>query len=88
MLVAWYGGGESTVSRVLTLGAGGLFISTPKSPPEGTRLALVFEVPGGTVTPTPSSVTSLPAKAWASQFSKVGPKSRMLLERSLKRLLR
>jgi len=47
--VAWYGGGGQEVSRIRTLGMGGLFISTHNPPPVGARLILVFEVPGGSV---------------------------------------
>jgi hypothetical protein len=88
MFVVWYGGGESTVSRVLTLGAGGLFISSPKSPPEGTKLTLVFEVPGGTVHADAIVRNVTPGEGMGVEFSKVGPKSRILMERLLKSLLR
>ena len=49
MLVAWQSTGERSVSRVATVGLGGLFISTPEPPPAGETVKLFFEVPGGEV---------------------------------------
>jgi len=47
--VAWQAGGERVVSRIGTLGLGGLFIYTKKSAAVGDVLRLVFDVPGGEV---------------------------------------
>src|SRR5438270_11195667 len=49
MLVAWQYSGGRSVSRVATLGLGGLFISTKEPLPIGTVLNLLFQVPGGEV---------------------------------------
>ena len=49
MWVAWYGGAEHQISRVGTLGTGGIFICVAAAPPVGTPLILAFEVPGGQV---------------------------------------
>ena len=49
MPVAWQHVGGRAVSRVATLGLGGLFIATPFPAPVGTLLKLVFDVPGGEV---------------------------------------
>ena len=49
MLIAWQHSGGRSVSRVATLGLGGLFIATFEAPPLGTVLKLVFDVPGGEV---------------------------------------
>src|SRR5260370_21831891 len=49
MSVAWYGGGDQQVSRVKTLGMGGVFLSGSGVRPVGTSLTLVFQVPGGIV---------------------------------------
>ena len=49
MPVAWQHLGGRGVSRVATLGLGGLFIATPFPAPVGTLLKLVFDVPGGEV---------------------------------------
>jgi hypothetical protein len=45
MFVSWYGGGDQQVSRVKTLGMGGVFLSVSRVRPAGTSLRLVFEVP-------------------------------------------
>ncbi len=49
MLVAWQHSGGREVSRVATLGLGGLFIATPDPPPVGTVMKIVFDVPSGEV---------------------------------------
>ena len=49
MLAAWCGGGDQQVSRVATLGMGGVFLTSSRVRPVGTSLRLVFEVPGGVV---------------------------------------
>lgn len=49
MFVAWYGGGDPQISRAQTLGMGGVFLLVPNPPPTGTKLRMVFEVPGGNV---------------------------------------
>lgn len=49
MLVAWQGIGQRIVSRVATLGLGGLFVKTPHPPPVGDIVKLFYEVPGGEV---------------------------------------
>jgi len=47
--VAWQAKGQRTVSKVITLGLGGVFILTPKPPEVGTLLKLLFQLPGGEV---------------------------------------
>src|ERR1051326_7717420 len=49
MLVAWQFANHRGVSRVATLGLGGLYISTPEPAPVGTLLKLLFDVPDGEV---------------------------------------
>src|SRR5260370_38875471 len=49
MLVAWQHRGGRAVSRIATLGLGGLFIAAPDPPPAGTVMKIVFDVPGGEV---------------------------------------
>jgi hypothetical protein len=49
MLVAWQHGNRRGVSRVATLGLGGLFIATTDPAPEGTLIRLLFDVPDGEV---------------------------------------
>lgn len=88
MSVVWYGGGEQKISQVRTLGMGGLFISDSDPRPVGTRLILVFEVPGGSVQADGVVRSVVPAEGMGVEFTRISLNGRMLLERLLKRLLR
>ena len=88
MYVAWYGGGEQELSRVRTLGMGGLFISTNSPQPVGTKLILVFEVPGGSVQADGIVRSVVPDQGMGVEFKRLSLSDRLLLERLLKRLLR
>jgi PilZ domain len=87
MLVAWYGGGDQQVSRVKTLGMGGVFLSGSHVRPVGTSLTLVFQIPG-CIVQTDGVVRSVsPGEGMGVEFTKMSPQDRVLLERLLKRLL-
>ena len=88
MFVAWYGGGDHQTSRVYTLGMGGVFIDSFNPPAVGSKMRLVFEVPGGTVRADGIVRSVLPGKGMGVEFTKLGPQDRILLDRLLKRLLR
>lgn len=88
MYVAWYGGDGQEVSRVHTLGMGGLFISTNNPQPAGTKLILVFEVPGGSVQADGVVRSVVPDKGMGLEFTRLTWSDRIILERLLKRLLR
>jgi hypothetical protein len=47
--VAWQAKGQRIVSKMMTLGLGGIFIATPQPPEVGTMLKLIFQLPGGEV---------------------------------------
>jgi len=87
MFVAWYGGGDHQVSRVKTLGMGGLLLSEPNSPPVGTTLRLVFEVPGGKLQALGVVRDVSPGHWMGVQFTQMQPLDRALLEQLLRRLL-
>ncbi|HEY6944955.1 MAG TPA: PilZ domain-containing protein [Candidatus Acidoferrum sp.] len=87
MSVAWYGGGDSQVSPVKTLGGGGLFLATSAVRPVGTSLTLLFEVPGGFVQAQGVVRSVRPGEGMGLEFTDVGPQARALLESLLKRLL-
>jgi hypothetical protein len=87
MSVAWYGGGDQQVSRVKTLGMGGVFLSGPRVRPVGTSLRLVFQVPGGMVQAEAIVRSVLPGEGMGVEFTNVNPQDQVLLERLLKRLL-
>jgi len=88
MRVAWHGGDLQLFSRVRTRGMGGLFISVPNPPPVGTKLRLSFEVPGGNVHAEAIVRSIVPGEGMGVEFTKLGLKDRVLLEKLLKRLLR
>lgn len=66
MSVAWYGGGQQQVSRVKTLGMGGLFLIGSHTLPVGANLTLVFEVPGGSFRRMRWCETLCLARGWGS----------------------
>ncbi len=87
MLVAWQGAGQRIVSRVGTVGLGGLFIRTPQPAPVGDIVKLFFEVPGGEVRARAVVRDSQPGKGMGVEFTSMGSESRARLDRLLKRLL-
>ena len=87
MLVAWQGTGERIVSRVGTLGLGGLFISTAEPPPVGDIVRLFFEVPGGEVRARAVVRDSRSGKGMGVEFTSMGHEDRARLDRLVKRLL-
>lgn len=87
MLVAWQSSGERIVSRVATLGMGGLFIATPEPPAVGEIVKLYFEVPGGEVRARAIVRDSQQGKGMGVEFTAMGHEARARLHRLLKRLL-
>jgi hypothetical protein len=87
MSVAWYGSGDQQVSRVKTLGMGGVFLSGSRVKPIGTSLRLVFQVPGGIVQAEAIVRSVSPGEGMGVEFTEMNPQDRVLLERLLKRLL-
>ena len=85
--MAWYGGGDQQVSRVKTLGMGGVFLSGSRVKPLGTNLKLVFQVPGGIVQAEAIVRSVSPGEGMGVEFTEINPQDRVLLERLLKRLL-
>ena len=87
MSVAWYGGGDQQVSRVKTLGMGGVFLTGSRVKPVGTNLKLVFQVPGGIVQAEAIVRSVSPGEGMGVEFTEMNPQDRVLLERLLGRLL-
>jgi len=87
MLVAWQSSGERIVSRVGTLGLGGLVISTPEPPAVGEIVKLFFEVPGGEVRARAVVRDAQPGRGMGVEFTAMGMEARAQLRRLLKRLL-
>ncbi len=86
MLVAWEHNGGRAVSRVATLGLGGLFISTPDPLPLGTVLKIVFDVPGGEVRARAIVKNVKPSEGMAVAFIEMGYADRARLDQLLKKL--
>jgi len=87
MFAAWYGGGDQQVSRVETLGMGGVFLSASRVRPVGTLLKLVFEVPGGVVQADAVVRSFSRGEGMGVEFTHMDPRDRVLLGQLLRRLL-
>jgi hypothetical protein len=88
MLVAWQHYGIRKVSRVQVLALGGLFISTPKPPPVGDVIQLIFEVPGGDVRARAMIRDSQPGKGMGIEFTGMNSEARARLNQLMKVLSR
>ena len=87
MSVAWYGGGQQQVSRVKTLGMGGVFLCG-NTMRVGTELTLVFQVPGGILQAQAVVRNIVLGEGMGVEFTKMNPEGQILLEQLLTRLLR
>jgi len=88
MYVAWQGIGERVVSRIVTVGLGGLFIRVSEPPPVGDVIRLYFEVPGGEIRARAVIRNSIQGEGMGIEFTSMGPEARGRLTRLLQRLLR
>ena len=86
MLIAWQHSGGRSVSRVATLGLGGLFITTLDVPPVGTVLKLVFDVPGGEVRARAIVKDVKAGQGMAVVFIEMGYADRARIHQLLKKL--
>ena len=86
MLVAWQCVDGRGMSRVVTLGLGGLFISTPDPAPVGTLVKLLFDVPGGEVRARAMVKNTKPGEGMAVAFIDMGYEDRARLNQLVKRL--
>ena len=86
MLIAWQHSGARTVSRVATLGLGGLFIATANPPPSGSVLKVVFDVPGGEVRARVIVKNVKSDEGMAVAFIEMGYADRARLDQLLKKL--
>jgi hypothetical protein len=88
MFVAWQGVGERVVSRIATMGLGGLFIRVSDPPPVGDLIRLYFEVPGGEVRARGVIRSSIQGEGMGIEFTAMEPEARGRLNQLLRRLLR
>lgn len=86
MLIAWQHSGGRFVSRVSTLGLGGLFISTPEPAPVGTVVKIVFDVPGGEVRARAIVKNAKSGQGMAVAFIDMGYADRARLDQLLNKL--
>jgi len=86
MLVAWQSAGARVVSRVGTLGLGGLFIHTAKPAPIGEVLRLIFQLPDGDIEARAMVCDSRPGRGMGVSFTSMNQESRARLNRLMKRL--
>ena len=87
MFIAWQGPGERLVSRVATLGLGGLFINTPDPPPVGDLVQVFFEVPGGEVRARAVVRVSQPGKGMGVEFTSMSAEARGRIHQLVRRLV-
>jgi hypothetical protein len=86
-LIAWQGSAGRSVSRVATLGLGGLFIEATKPPGIGESVKMVFKVPGGEVRARAMVRNSRPGKGMGVEFTSMTPEDRARLGRLVRKLL-
>jgi hypothetical protein len=86
MTVAWQAGGARIVSRIGTLGLGGLFIYTKQPATIGEILKLVFDVPGGEVRARAVVRSVATRKGMGIEFTAMQPEARARLTQLLRRL--
>jgi hypothetical protein len=87
MYVAWQGVGERVVSRIATVGLGGLFIKVANPPPVGDVIRLYFEIPGGEIRARAVIRNCVPGDGMGIQFTAMGPEARGRLTLLLRKLL-
>jgi tetratricopeptide (TPR) repeat protein len=85
MLVAWRSGSQQGVSRLGTMGLGGLFLQTPNPPSAGSTLELLFDVATGTEVRARAVVrNSRPGKGMGVKFVHMRAEDRSRLNQFLK----
>jgi hypothetical protein len=87
MFVVWQAAGNRIVSRVATLGLGGLFIEAPHPASTGEVINIFFRIPGGEVRARAMVRDSHPGKGMGVEFTSMGSEDRARLNQLLSRLL-
>lgn len=87
MSVTWQAAGKREVSRVGTLGVGGLFIRSVDPAPVGETVKLYFAVPDGEVRARAVVRTSYPGRGMGVEFIAMTQEARGQLYHLLRRLL-
>jgi hypothetical protein len=79
IFVAWQAGGRREVSRLTTVGLGGLFIQTTSPVAVGANLRLIFDAPGGEIRARAIVRNTLPGEGMGIQFVELRPECRARL---------
>jgi PilZ domain len=87
MSITWRGRGESIVSRVQTISAGGLSIEALQPPPNGELLRVSFEVPAGEVSAQAIVRHSRDGRGMGVEFVAMSDEDRARLDHLLQKLL-
>ena len=87
MSITWRGRGESIVSTVQTISAGGLSIVAPEPPPSGELLHVSFEVPAGEVSAQAVVRHSHDGEGMGVEFIAMSDEARARLDHLLQKLL-
>ena len=85
--MVWQAAGNRIVSRVATLGLGGLFIGAPHPASTGEVINIFFRIPGGEVRARAMVRDSHPGKGMGVEFTAMGSEDRARLNQLLSRLL-
>lgn len=81
--VAWKSSAQTTTSRAVVMGLGGLFLHAPQCPSDGSTLELIFDLPSGQVRGRAIVRDSIPGKGMGIQFVQMKPEDRAKLHRFL-----
>jgi hypothetical protein len=86
MSVAWQAGGERVISRIGTIGLGGVFVYTKRSAAVGDVIKLAFDVPGGEVRARAVVRSYEPGLGMGLEFTAMQSEARARLTQLLRRL--
>jgi PilZ domain len=86
-LIAWQGPAGRMVSRVATLGLGGMFIAVAEPAAIGAGIRMVFKIGGSEVRARAMVRNSRPGKGMGVEFTAMNPEDRARLHRLVAKLL-
>jgi curved DNA-binding protein CbpA len=80
-MVGWKSAGQTTATRMETMGLGGLYLHAQNPPSIGSTVELVFDLPTGEVRARAIVRSSVPGKGMGIQFVQMRPEDRAKLNR-------
>ena len=81
IMVGWKSAGQTTATRMETMGLGGLYLHAQNPPSIGSTVELVFDLPTGEVRARAIVRSSVPGKGMGIQFVQMRPEDRAKLNR-------